>query len=272
MPAPLHGGHLLSCKGCSLGFRSPSLSESQLDALYSAASAEVWESPALRCDQQMVLHRLLTAVPEGDVLDVGCFGGALLVSTGDRYRRYGVEISAQAADKARSRGIDVIASRFSDLHSCVHRFDAVCAIDVIEHVHNPMLLLRALASLLKPRGVLLISTGDFECSAFRLARSQYWYCRFPEHISFISERWARNAAADCSLDVVSIDRFAYGPRPELDSRPERARFLLNAVKSRAKQAVASLASGNASWARPKHSFAAAGLFTDHILIALRPSY
>jgi SAM-dependent methyltransferase len=132
-------------------------------------------------------------------LSVGCYDGVLLGTLGPKYRKFGVEASAAAAREAQRRGIDIVAPRIRDLAAVDHHFDVVCAVDVIEHVADPRAFVQMLVQRLAPGGTLIISTGSIDTPAWRFAGGGYWYCSYPEHISFISPAWATSVARELGL-------------------------------------------------------------------------
>ena len=148
-------------------------------------------------------------VTGGSVLDVGCYDGALLGALGPEVRKYGVEASASAAGVARTRGVEIVAAKISELGSVRRTFDDVCAVDVIEHLLDPGAFVEALIGLLAPGGLLVVSTGSLDMPAWRLTGGRYWYCGFPERISFISPAWGRELATRLNLEPCEVQRFAY---------------------------------------------------------------
>jgi SAM-dependent methyltransferase len=104
-------------------------------------------------------------------LDFGCGLGGLV-----RYgREHGIEISGfdegYAADRMRQEGVPVLApEELDDSAGC---FDVVTAIEVLEHVIEPIVTLRRLAALLRPGGLLFLTTGNAEPFRDRLAKWSY---------------------------------------------------------------------------------------------------
>ena len=268
---PWNGGSLYLCRRCHLGFRHPIRSEAEYERLYERAAETVWVSSELRADQRLVLSAIESAcATAGKVLDVGCYDGSLLARLGPRFSKYGVEASAAAARKAEHNGVEIVGTRIRDLESVTGRFEVVCAVDVIEHVSHPRAFIASLAGRLSDGGTLIISTGNMETPAWRWAGGRYWYCGFPEHLSFISPAWAHAAAAKLNLEVVGLHRFAYGDVGGSVSRLRRRCSyyrklgqvkLSDAVRARLPRAFASGACER-SHGRP-------GLFADHVMIILR---
>ncbi|CAG0982284.1 demethylmenaquinone methyltransferase / 2-methoxy-6-polyprenyl-1,4-benzoquinol methylase [Anaerolineae bacterium] len=100
---------------------------------------------------------------DGDVLDIGCGAGNMIHHLARYGRVKGVEVDARPVAMAQARGYDVRqgdATRgipFPDAS-----FDLVTALDVIEHVDKDEAILREAARVLRPRGVLAISTPAFQ--------------------------------------------------------------------------------------------------------------
>ncbi len=267
LPAPLPGGRLLRCRHCRLGFRHPVLAEEDYARLYTAAPAEIWAEAGLRTEHRLVVERLQALRPQGgEVLDLGCSDGLMLAALPAGWGRFGIEASEPAAAIARQRGVQVLGTRFADLPRLAQDFDAVCAIDVIEHVPDPLGLLRALAARLRPGGVLLVASGDLDSPAWQQAGGAYWYCAFGEHLSLISQPWAEAAAAELGLRLTAVQRYTYDPQPGHDAaelQRQRARFSRRVARNRLQQRLH-------RWSLQRDRVPAVcgvqGLFQDHLLL------
>jgi len=221
LEAALPGGYLHRCRACGFVFRAPVLTGAAYNALYAGGGAEVWEQNHDREDFRLV--RAALANTPLDVLDVGCYSGDLLASLPAGGRRDGVEPGPAAAAMATARGVEVVAQSWDQLDGGTRLYDVVVSCDVIEHVPDPLAFLRSLGRRLKPDGRLIVTTGNSQAWPWRLARSRFWYCYFPEHISFIDPLWLRRMAPAAGLRVQRLDPFAHSPLPGLAAR---ARALL----------------------------------------------
>lgn len=206
----LPGGTLYRCLDCSLMFRHPIHSKETYDELYRQASSAIWDEEG-RLDQQLMRELLVSLLPAGKVLDIGCGTGSLLAPLTGRFDTFGIEINAEAASLAQSRGIRIIAGDMDELSAQPETFDAVVASDVIEHVFNPLELVQGMLAKTAPDGYVVISTGNSDAWSWHLAGSRFWYCYLPEHISFVSPSWFRLHAAMLGVEVANVVEFTYSP-------------------------------------------------------------
>lgn len=151
------------------------------------------------------LERLETMVGRpGALLDVGAATGDFVALAGERgWTASGVELSAWASARARERGLNVTTG---DIRSApAGNFDAVTLWDCIEHLSDPAGTLRDAARLLRPGGVISISTGAVPHGD--RAVSSGWYYP-PWHLYYFS---VETLSALCrgagfgSLDVTLAD-------------------------------------------------------------------
>lgn len=261
------GGRLYECRNCHLGFRYPIMPEQEYERLYESASDDVWVSRELRPDQRRVKCLIEGLLKSGKVLDVGCYDGKLLASLSPELEKYGVEASTAAAQAARGRGVDIVASRIGQLESLEAAFDAICAVDVIEHTVSPSKFVTTLLRLLAPGGLLVLSTGTLDTPAWRFAGGRYWYCGIPEHISFISPKWARLLAQDNGLSIVADERFAYYDLADRRRASERRRYYSEVARSNVKLVLASLIPLASVRKTPRYSYGIPGVFEDHFVLA-----
>ena len=122
------------------------------------------------------------------LLDVGAATG-LLVSEAATLGldAEGVEPSRALAARARARGVRVHTGTLPHPALGNPHFDIVCLVDVIEHVGDPLGLLRAAASYLAPTGVLLLVTPDVASLAARLLGQRWWHFRLA-HVCYFNQQ------------------------------------------------------------------------------------
>jgi 2-polyprenyl-3-methyl-5-hydroxy-6-metoxy-1,4-benzoquinol methylase len=118
-----------------------------------------WDGSALVYGK---VFEALAEFPAGSkVLDVGCGNGHLSGLLSDRgFQSYGVDPSETGIAVAR-RENPAVSFTCLDLSKDTYNlrdFDAITCIEVIEHVYAPRLLLASIFRVLKPGGMLVLST------------------------------------------------------------------------------------------------------------------
>jgi len=185
----ISGGELWLCRNCGSMFRHPTLSLDEYISLYEKLPATLWAGQEGNRNDFSLIYEYLKDHTGGDILDIGCYSGDFLAGLPDGFRKYGLEPSYMASQVAGSRGIEVLGKTLDELHSRA-LFDVIVAIDVIEHVLDVEEFVNQILPHLKDNGLLIISTGDPQCFAWkRVFKSKYWYCLFSEHLTFPSFRF-----------------------------------------------------------------------------------
>lgn len=168
--------------------------------IYDELYAEDGLAASLRCIAELI--------PAGSrVLDVGCasgyFGEHLIRTRGCTVA--GVDVSEEAVAVARERGVDAVRLDLEREPLDVGGVDVVVFADVLEHVRNPLDLLRAAAA--APR--VLVSLPNI---AHWSARRQVARGRFPHdehglfdrtHVRFYTRATARELLEQAGLRIVS---------------------------------------------------------------------
>ncbi|HHV49588.1 MAG TPA: class I SAM-dependent methyltransferase [Rhodocyclaceae bacterium] len=127
----------------------------------------------------------INALPTGRMLDIGCGLGFLLSGVKAGWERHGVEISAFAARHAQDHG-QIFQGRLEDAAYPNEHFDLVVLYHVIEHVHDPLALLKEIRRILKPSGWLILGTPDFDSGAARRFGANYRLLHDITHVSLFS--------------------------------------------------------------------------------------
>lgn len=141
--------------------------------------------------------------------DVGCSRGQFVAAAlAAGFGAEGVEPAPQIAQAARDAGLPVHTGLLEDRHYADASFDALTLFEVVEHLRAPLPLLAACRRVLKPGGILLISTGNAGSwtAAAMGARWDYFdMARDGGHISFFNPRSMALLANNAGLTVERID-------------------------------------------------------------------
>ncbi len=140
----------------------------------------------------------------GRWLDFGCGGGGLV--------KYALERGADvigaedgwAADEGRIVGIPII--HMDELEKITEPFDFISAIEVIEHVPQPIDVLLKIRKLLKPGGIIFLTTGNAKPWRSNLLRWPYTQC--PDvHVSFFEPQTLFYCLREAGFNPKNIGSF-----------------------------------------------------------------
>jgi SAM-dependent methyltransferase len=119
--------------------------------------------PLRRAQIDAEMRHLPRPWPGAALLDVGCGNGVFLRRARDTgWRAVGVEPDPKAAAVAQSQGLNVHVGGIEFLDAVSGEFDLITMSHVIEHVHDPVGLLRACHRLLRPGGRIWIETPNLD--------------------------------------------------------------------------------------------------------------
>jgi 2-polyprenyl-3-methyl-5-hydroxy-6-metoxy-1,4-benzoquinol methylase len=141
----------------------------------------------------------------GTLLEIGCGQGLFLERAREHgWRVKGVEILPPLAARASERGLAVFAGTLEQAGFPAASFDTVVMREVIEHIVDPVSLLREVARVLRPGGVAALGTGNAGSWAARLRGARWAYYRFGGHmhIRFYSPRSAAALARAAGFAAV----------------------------------------------------------------------
>lgn len=158
--------------------------------------------------QQKLLARVRRELPDSrTLLDVGA-GTGMLLEEAQRQgfeRAVGIEPSSWAVEVARARGLDVFPGVLPHPALSQQSFDVITLVDVVEHVDEPIGLLRQCAQALAPTGRLLVVTPDVGSVVARTMGGRWWHYRMA-HIGYFDAHTLRLALARAGLRVISLRR------------------------------------------------------------------
>lgn len=151
----------------------------------------------------------------GRVLDIGCGRGLLLSAFRRRgWETQGTELSEAAARYARQvAGMSVAIGRVEELGFPDNHFDAVTMWHVLEHIHDPRVVLAEANRILKPGGVLLVGVPNFSGFEARFFRDKWFHLDVPRHVTHLTKQTLKQALVENGFQ----DRRWSGFAPEYDA-------------------------------------------------------
>lgn len=140
------------------------------------------------------------------ILDIGCFTGEFLEVLAEKGADvYGVELQSDAVAIARKKLPNRIFE--VDLNSeepPKDKFDVITLLGLIEHVHNPVELLKKTAKSLKKGGMIMIQTPD-SSSFLAKTMKKYWPPYAPvEHIHLFSRKALEKLLTDLGFSDIKF--------------------------------------------------------------------
>ncbi len=183
---------VVQCQDCGLCFTSPRPSEATIGQFY-PTSYPPHRAPELRHKawrwffprRPRKERHPLTWRGQGRLLDFGCGGGAFL----DRMHRQawqviGLDISTSAVQRVRNElGLRALVGTLPHPDLRPGSFDVVTMWHSLEHVHQPMDILREARRLLVPGGRLLLAVPNIDSLPFRWFGSAWYGLDLPRHLT-----------------------------------------------------------------------------------------
>ncbi len=151
------------------------------------------------------------------VVDIGCSTGEFLIAARQLFgiEPLGLDVSPAAVARARQHGIDAEVATVETAPVRFTSLAAATAIDVIEHVMEPVTFLRQIAARLRPGGMLYLETPNPHATVYRLGA---WLSRLmagrpepvferlfpPEHQYYFPPQALRLAAEHAGFEVTHV--------------------------------------------------------------------
>lgn len=197
------GVEIFKCTNCGLGITDskdmPDYSQYHRDATYLAENEQFKNIFSKR------VNLILSFKRQGSVLDIGSSTGELLSLFKNRgWEVLGIEPSAAAASEALKRGIPTVNKTFEEFGTD-QKFDVVILNHVLEHMANPLAILRKVKSLLKEEGIVLVDVPHFGGLAAKVKGAGWEYILPHEHLWHFTVKAFMLLLAKANLRVIYLE-------------------------------------------------------------------
>jgi 2-polyprenyl-3-methyl-5-hydroxy-6-metoxy-1,4-benzoquinol methylase len=232
------GMKIVLCPGCGLTYSRNVLREAFDRQLYvDSASQTSYQDlkrnetyaalERVKCDY--ILQRLADfRPPPGSLLDIGPGNGRLLeAAAAAGWDTLGIEANAAFAADCRRRGLSIVEGFFPDVLAPEARFDVITLLDVVEHLHEPVALLRTAAARLARGGVIVVQVPNVDSLLVQLegARNSNFCHGHWSHFNLKTlARLGREAALEplgAETIITEIDRIRAHPATDIAATARR---------------------------------------------------
>lgn len=212
----VNGSNILLCPNCTLEFMYPQTSDEELSKIYSNQNYPtcnfdngIEENPMTLMKRKTfngILKKILPYCSNGNLLDIGCSSGLLLEEAKlFGFEPYGIEISEYASGIAKKRmGNDRIHNGILETSNFNKNFfNVITMIDVIEHVRNPIEILKNVKNILNSTGggYILITTPDTDSIIKKIMRKK-WIYYHQEHLFYFNKLSIKKLCDICGYKLV----------------------------------------------------------------------
>jgi 2-polyprenyl-3-methyl-5-hydroxy-6-metoxy-1,4-benzoquinol methylase len=204
---------LLRCHSCGHRSLDARMSDEQIADLYtryyprSSFDLDAWSPPEESDGFDAWWHgRRANAfrwVPRNvRVLDIGCgFGESLGYHRARGCDAHGVEADANILRVAERHGLQVRHGLFDAAHYAPASFDVVTLDQVLEHVSEPGRVLRGIHQVLRPGGLLVLSTPNADGWGAKLFGGRWIHWHAPYHLQFFSHDSMQRIAEEAGFSL-----------------------------------------------------------------------
>jgi 2-polyprenyl-3-methyl-5-hydroxy-6-metoxy-1,4-benzoquinol methylase len=205
-PITLDSFQVIECFACGVAYTSPR--PSSLDKYYPQRYRGYggFVTRVLSALYSLRVSRWACLNHEGNsVLEVGCGPGLMLATFHRRgWRTLGIERNEAVAEKARrALGVEIVATPVEALPADA-RFDLIIMFQLLEHISEPVALLRECAKRLAPGGHLITNVPNFSSWQSRFAGPMWLHLDVPRHLAHFTPKTLATTLAQAGLKLSTL--------------------------------------------------------------------
>lgn len=198
---------LVQCAACDAVFtpKVPTLRELMEHYEGYPRAAKV-DSPISRRAREVWLDQFEPYRRTNRFLDVGCDIGLLLnQARGRGWETYGTEFTDEAVAICEANGHRLHKGLLRDADYEPESFDVVVYTEVIEHINNQREEFARVLELLRPGGLLYVTTPNFDSLSRRVLGDRWTVIDYPEHLVYFTPVTLRRFMASAGFEEVNLE-------------------------------------------------------------------
>ena len=182
---------IFRCIDCGVVFLGNDLDERDIKGLYKYYGYSAFSnylSPVTKIRYEKLLDSFERYRKNNTIIDVGCGAGYFMLSASKRgWQTDGTEISEEAIKLAEEKGQHVFKGDIASLDLGKDKYDIAALFELVEHASNPEDIIKKLSSVLRPLGLIYITTPNYNSLTRRLLGNR-WSLFHKEHLFYYTDK------------------------------------------------------------------------------------
>lgn len=215
------------CQHCHFYFLNPFPTEKQLEEAYAinyyGEGDKKFSFPLVenvldffRSWRARVLKKHLNNNYNASILDIGCGNGRFLLylkKLGFK-NLFGIELPGKSADRAsKIQGLNILIGEIEHVKFETDGFDAITLFHVMEHMKNPLHILKNIKNWLKQDGILIISFPNIASRQAQKYKGLWLHLDPPRHLNFIAPHNFIYLMSQSGFELITCHYFSIEQNP-----------------------------------------------------------
>lgn len=144
------------------------------------------------------------------ILDVGCGDGKFLERLDQKkFDKYGLELNKEAIKICQKKEIFIYGGKLVDLNFKNKKFDVISLWHSLEHIEDPIGVLRKIKRILSKKGILVIQTPNVDSFGFKFGKENWFHLDSPRHLFIYSKKAIGELCERTDFEIFKIKNEFY---------------------------------------------------------------
>ncbi|MDH4469102.1 MAG: class I SAM-dependent methyltransferase [Bacteriovoracaceae bacterium] len=208
---------ILKCSHCGYIYADLNLSQKDFEALYQNKYFHGDEYSNYLADEIIIKKNFKSRLKvlqdkvenshDKSLLEVGCAYGFFLQVARPFYQSVmGIDVTKEGVDYINHQlGLTAIKMDLEHWDFQNKNYDVVCLWDTIEHLRDPDIYIKKIASHLNPKGLIALTTGDIGSLVARVRKSKWRLIHPPTHAHYFNKNTLKLLLQKHGLEIIHFE-------------------------------------------------------------------